>query len=54
MLHYFHQLVANFVCLLFDAKQEVYSVVLVMFHWKQLPSSTGREVEENGETEPKQ
>ncbi len=39
MLHYVHQLVANCVFLLFGGVQVVYSRLLELFHWKQLPAA---------------
>ncbi len=50
MLHYVHQLVANFVCLLFGARQVVYSGFLELFRWTQLPAATENKADESGET----
>ncbi len=35
MAHCVHQLVTNFVCLLFGAEQVEYSEYWELFHWKQ-------------------
>ncbi len=51
MLHCVHQLVSDFVCLLF-AEQVVYSGFLQLFHWKQLPATAGNKADESSETEP--
>ncbi len=51
MLHYVHQLVTNFVCLLFDIRQEVYQS---FFRWTRLSAAAGKEVDESSETQPKQ
>ena len=34
MIYYVHQLVANWVCLLFSAEQVVYSVILFIFDFE--------------------
>ncbi len=44
MLHNVRQLDANFVCLLFDVVQVMYSKISELFCWKQQPT----------ESEPKQ
>ncbi len=51
MLHYVYELVANFVCLVFGARQIVYSGFLDLIQWKQLPA--GNDTDGSG-SEPKQ
>lgn len=51
MLHYVHQLLANFACLLFAAEQ-VQWIYLNVCAEKKLHA--GNEIDESGETEPKQ
>ncbi len=39
MLHFLHQQVAKFVCLLFGDGKVAYSKYLQLFCWKQLPAA---------------
>ncbi len=54
MLHCVHQLVANFVCLLFGAGQVVYSGFIRAFCWKYFPAVAENDADESDEGEPKQ
>ncbi len=50
MDHYVHQLVANWVCLLFGAEQVVYSRFLELFYWKKLLAAAENDTDESSES----
>lgn len=54
MLHYVHQLVANFAWLLFGDWQVVYRDVLELFHRQQWPAVCGNSADESNEVGLKQ